>query len=61
MLLTLEDIGVLLESIKHSVQRISEYPHHEYSHKQKSLAPLIAIRDKLIQYKAEIGKGAPTP
>ena len=47
--LTIEDLGVIRESLNYSVQRVSDYPHREYGHKRDSLRPIEAAREKIRQ------------
>jgi len=47
--LTIEDLGVIRESLNYSIQRVSDYPHGEYGHKRDSLRPIEAAREKVRQ------------
>jgi hypothetical protein len=45
--LTLEDLHVIRDSLDYSVQRVSDYQHGNHSHKNDSLRPIKAARDKV--------------
>ena len=43
-----KDVYVILESLKYSIQRIEDYPHHpSYEYKQQQLKPLQETMQKV--------------
>lgn len=47
--LTIKDLRVIRDSLNYSVQRVSDHQHMEYAHKQESLRPIEAAREKVRQ------------
>lgn len=58
--LTDDDLLVIRDSLRYSIQRVSAYPHLEYDHKRDSLRPIEAALDKvrhLIANRKEANRG----
>jgi len=52
--LTLEDVRVLLDSIRYGIDKIRHYPYTDENHRRASLQPLQDVQDKLRAIRDEL-------
>jgi hypothetical protein len=45
--LTTDDLCVIRDALDYGIQRVRDYPHHEYAYKLESLRPVEAVREKV--------------